>query len=73
MSRSLNTKANSIGKNVDKRKERYDKKHENKPRGQSGTHRIKNLNTTPVDVPNSKLEIIEKSQSIFNKIFSRFR
>lgn len=73
MSRSLNTKANSIGKSVDKRKERYDKKHAIKSRGQSGTHRLKNLNTTPVDVPNSKLEIIEKSQSIFNKIFSRFR
>lgn len=73
MSRSLNTKANSIGKSVDERKERYDKKHAIKPRGQSGTHRIKNLNNTSNDISNNEIENTKNSQSIFSKIISRFR
>lgn len=56
MSRSLNAKASSIGESGKNRKEIYDKKHAVKPRGQSGTHRLKNLNSTPDVVLDLEIE-----------------
>lgn len=69
MSRSLNKKADSINKSVDKRKERYDNRHVDKPRGQSGTHRLKNLHNSKTE---NKEEIIVEEKSFFGKLKSRF-
>ena len=69
MSKSLNKKVDSITKSVDKRKERYDNKHAVKPRGQSGTHRLKNLHNPETE---NKEENIVEEKSFFGKLKSRF-
>lgn len=66
MSRSLNAKKASVNK-IKTRKIKE------KPRGQEGTHRIRNLTATVAANVDEITASNAEKKSIFNKIFSRFR
>lgn len=70
MSKSINTKTKSIQEQSKKRSSKRELKRDNKPRGQSGTHRLKQLKSKQIQNTDQE-EVVIEEKSWLKRIFRK--